>query len=274
MTKNFTRMALLAAVLVSTLTACTGTISQVRDGRTEQPVWPEGDAAHPVVKAWFKPAVENLRKVRPGLAKREVYALIGAPMFREGVIGVHEWDYMFLLDDTSGASLQCQYKVLFDQDMRASQMLWQARDCADAAEGRPAVAVAVEAKEPQWIDLAADALFAFDSADLAPHASALIERTIIPALERAEKVREIRIVGYTDQFGTTDYNLQLSQRRAEAVKAYLVGRGVPALAIVTDGRGSADPVVTCPAGSRASRITCMQPNRRVRVGITVNEPGQ
>lgn len=272
MTKNFTRIALLAAVLVSTLTACTGTISQVRDGRTEQPVWPEGDAARPVVKAWFKPAVGNLRKVKPGLAKREVYALIGAPMFREGVVGVHEWDYMFQLADASGTSLQCQYKVLFDQDMLASQTLWQAKDCADAAEGRQTVAVT--AKEPQWIDLSADALFAFDSADLAPHASALIERTIIPALERAEKVREIRIIGYTDQFGADNYNLQLSQRRAEAVKAYLVGRGVPALAIVTDGRGSADPVVSCPAGSRAGRIACMQPNRRVRVGITVTEPGQ
>lgn len=273
MTHKHTWRAVIAAVLVSTLAGCTGTLSPVRDGITDQPVWPEADAAHPVVDAWFQPAPDNLRKVTAGLRKREVYALIGAPMFREGFVGVHEWDYAFKLADGAGGSMQCQYKVLFNDDMRAAQTLWQTTACADAAEGRQQVAAAPLAP-PQWIDLSADALFAFDKADLASHAAALIQRNIVPALEAATQVKEIRIVGYTDQFGSDPYNLELSQRRAEAVKAYLVGLGVPAAAIVTEGRGSADPVVNCPVGTRAERITCMQPNRRVRVGITVNEVQQ
>lgn len=272
MTQKFPWATMMAAVLVATLAGCTGTLSQVKDGQTGEPVWPDADAAHPVEESWYQPAQDNLRKVTAGLRKREVYALIGAPMFREGLVGVHEWDYSFVFHDAAGQAMQCQYKVLFDDGMRSAQTLWQTTACADAAEGRQVARVAAVQSEPRWVDLSADALFDFDSAVLAPQASAIIEGRIVPALEAADKVREIRIVGYTDQFGGSDYNVQLSLKRAEAVKAYLVGRGVPAAAIVTEGHGSADPVVNCPTGSRAARIACMQPNRRVRVGLTVAEP--
>jgi len=49
-------------------------------------------------------------------------------------------------------------------------------------------------------------------------------------------------VGYTDSIGGDAYNLRLSERRADAVKEYLVKHGVDGARIQTSGRGKADPV--------------------------------
>jgi OmpA-OmpF porin, OOP family len=54
---------------------------------------------------------------------------------------------------------------------------------------------------------------------------------------------KVQIVGYTDSDGTPESNLTLSQERADAVKTYLVGRGVPADSLTTLGKGEADPLV-------------------------------
>ncbi|MDP5007887.1 MAG: OmpA family protein, partial [Glaciimonas sp.] len=61
------------------------------------------------------------------------------------------------------------------------------------------------------------------------------------------------------------YNQKLSQRRAEAVKTYLVGQGVPAASLVTIGKGKGDPVVQCNEKNKAALIKCLEPNRRVEM---------
>jgi OmpA-OmpF porin, OOP family len=53
---------------------------------------------------------------------------------------------------------------------------------------------------------------------------------------------QIALVGYTDSIGSVAYNLKLSEKRAEAVKEYLVKHGVDAARIQTSGKGKADPV--------------------------------
>jgi outer membrane protein OmpA-like peptidoglycan-associated protein len=52
--------------------------------------------------------------------------------------------------------------------------------------------------------------------------------------------KRIRIVGYADGTGPKDYNLKLSSRRAKAVLALLVKKGVSAARIVTEGRGATE----------------------------------
>ena len=91
---------------------------------------------------------------------------------------------------------------------------------------------------------------------------------------RGEPNLRAEIAGHTDSSGEDAYNLRLSEQRAEAVKAYLVSRGVPAAAIATEGRGSADPVVHCTESRRKAQIDCLQPNRRVRVEIAVSKPAE
>lgn len=261
----------LAASAAFLLTACSGSLSQVRNGQTDHPVWPQANQARPVVKAWFKPNPENLRKVQQGLPKRDVFALIGAPMHHEGFVGVHEWDYLFRMRGSDGGELQCQYKVLFDQKMRSSRTLWNTQACADLLNP-PAVAEAPA--QTHWIDLAADTLFGFDKSVLTTEAASILDSRIVSALEAAEQVDRIKVIGHADELGSAAYNLRLSAQRAEAVKAYLVSRGVPAAAIATEGRGSADPVVHCTESRRKAQIDCLQPNRRVRVEIAVSKPAE
>ena len=74
--------------------------------------------------------------------------------------------------------------------------------------------------------------------------------------------RSVTIEGYTDSVGSDDYNLGLSQRRADSVKSFLTGQGVASARLTTAGKGKSEPV----AGndSAAGR----QQNRRVEVIIS------
>jgi OOP family OmpA-OmpF porin len=82
---------------------------------------------------------------------------------------------------------------------------------------------------------------------------------------KSPQIKTVAITGYTDRLGTEAYNLELSQRRADAVKAYLVRKGVPANRLIAIGKGKANPVVQCKDSDRAALIRCLEPNRRVEV---------
>ncbi|MGQ3178492.1 MAG: OmpA family protein [Blastomonas fulva] len=80
--------------------------------------------------------------------------------------------------------------------------------------------------------------FVPDTTDLAPGSEGMIE-----ALDRHFKARpgaEIEIIGYTDTVGKADYNLVLSQKRAEEIKGRLVQMGFPTGVITTTGRGETE----------------------------------
>jgi len=74
----------------------------------------------------------------------------------------------------------------------------------------------------------------------------------------------IEIFGYTDNTGTPAYNLTLSEKRAESVKAYLISKGLAASRFKTSGYGIADPIATNDTPEGRSQ------NRRVEFAITAN----
>jgi OOP family OmpA-OmpF porin len=67
-------------------------------------------------------------------------------------------------------------------------------------------------------------------------------------------------IGHTDSIGSVEYNLKLSVRRADAVKAYLVSKGIEPNRIYTEGKGKAQPIADCTAEGRAK-------NRRVEIEV-------
>jgi OOP family OmpA-OmpF porin len=139
-----------------------------------------------------------------------------------------------------------------------------------APEPAPAPVVTPVAPPPpapkfEKVTMAANELFAFDSATLAPEQPKLDDMANL--LNNDTSVNNVVIVGHTDRLGSDKYNQKLSERRAEAVKAYLVSKGVSASRLTAQGKGKTQPVVQCndKKQKRADLIKCLEPNRRVEI---------
>ena len=113
------------------------------------------------------------------------------------------------------------------------------------------------------VTMAATELFAFNLATLTMPQPRLDD--IAAALTADPSITDVDISGYADRLGSSKYNQKLSQRRADAVRAYLVGRGIEGARLKPYGKGEANPVVTCNNKRRADLIKCLEPNRRVEV---------
>ena len=118
----------------------------------------------------------------------------------------------------------------------------------------------------QKITYQADALFDFDKAILKPGGKEKLD-------DLASKIGGLNLevvvaTGYTDRIGSDKYNDRLSLRRAQAVKAYLVSKGIEANRIYTEGKGKRNPVTTgCNQKNRKALIACLAPDRRVEVEV-------
>src|SRR5687767_11015433 len=122
------------------------------------------------------------------------------------------------------------------------------------------------------ITFAADVLFDFDRAVVKPEGKSKLD-------DLASKVRSVDLevviaIGHTDPIGSEAYNQRLSVRRAEAVKAYLVSKGLEPNRIYTEGKGEKQPVT----GDRCKRmgkehrsnkklVECLQADRRTEIEV-------
>lgn len=134
----------------------------------------------------------------------------------------------------------------------------------------PVVAEVVPAPAPQAVSFTGDALFAFDKSELRPEGKSMLDDLVSQL--RGASFDRINVTGHTDRIGGSEYNQQLSDRRAAAVKDYLVGKDVAAGSIDAQGKGSSEPITALGEcrdlqGSKAT-IACLQPDRRVDVEMT------
>ncbi|MBS0307972.1 MAG: OmpA family protein [Proteobacteria bacterium] len=133
------------------------------------------------------------------------------------------------------------------------------------AAAQPAKPGAKPTPTAEKVTYSADALFDFNKAVLKPEGKEKLDDLFLKLFGLNLEV--IVATGYTDTIGSEAYNQKLSVRRAEAVKKYLVEKGVEENRVYTEGKGKSSPVVTDCKGNRAAQIKCQQPNRRVEIEV-------
>jgi outer membrane protein OmpA-like peptidoglycan-associated protein len=146
-----------------------------------------------------------------------------------------------------------------DRAMLAEQQAREARDSLAAMQTR---IIEIEGKQTERGILVTlgDVLFEFDKAVLLPVAEPRLDRLANFLKQFPEK--KLLVEGYTDAIGSDSYNRDLSRRRAEAVHAALVRRGVDPARMSVEGYGKAFPVAD------NSNPTGRQMNRRVEVVVS------
>ena len=111
----------------------------------------------------------------------------------------------------------------------------------------------------QKVTFAADAFFDFDKAVLKPEAKAKLDDLV--GKLKPINLEVIIAVGHTDGIGSDAYNNKLSVRRAEAVKAYLVSKGIEPNRVYTEGKGKKQPVADNKTAEGRAK------NRRVEIEV-------
>lgn len=139
----------------------------------------------------------------------------------------------------------------------------------DLTKAAAAPAAAGPKPAAKKVTLAADALFDYDKATLRPEGIAKLDKVVADI--KNIKLEVIIAVGHADRIGKDAYNQKLSERRAAAVKSYLVGKGVEANRVYAEGKGEKQPVTAGKCGKSETKtkqlIECLQPDRRVEIEV-------
>jgi OOP family OmpA-OmpF porin len=129
----------------------------------------------------------------------------------------------------------------------------------DGAVAAPKAAPAAPVAAASKVTYAADAFFDFDKSVVKPAGKAKLDDLV--AKVKGINLEVIIAVGHTDSIGSDAYNQKLSVRRAEAVKAYLVSKGIEKNRIYTEGKGEKQPVASNKTKEGRAK------NRRVEIEV-------
>jgi OmpA-OmpF porin, OOP family len=116
------------------------------------------------------------------------------------------------------------------------------------------------------VTYAADAFFDFDKSVLKPEGRAKLDDLVSKI--QGISLEVIIAVGHTDSVGNDNYNQRLSIRRAEAVKAYLVSKGIERNRVYTEGKGEKQPVADNKTAEGRAK------NRRVEIEVVGTRPNR
>ncbi len=116
--------------------------------------------------------------------------------------------------------------------------------------------------KPEKVTTASTVNFDFDRYVIRPDAQSKLDDLV--GKLRNVNLEVVIAVGHADRLGGDAYNMKLSVRRADSVKAYLVSKGITASRVYTEGKGERQPVKDCKGSAKTKElIACLEPNRRV-----------
>ncbi|MHB0985751.1 MAG: OmpA family protein [Sulfuricella sp.] len=220
--------------------------------------------------------------------------LVMASLTSVGIASAHEVTKEGYLIDTRGNLVKNNYNECWrtgywtpamaiaecDPDLVKKAEPKVAETKAPAAAPAPVPVAGPEKAAFSPITLQAETLFDFDKSVIHASGKKQLDDQVVSKMKEYPQVEVILVTGHTDRIGTDAYNQKLSQRRADAVKAYLVAQGVESKRIETAAKGESEPVVSCDdvkgkvSGKNKKLVECLQPNRRVMVEVKVQKPVQ
>ncbi len=128
--------------------------------------------------------------------------------------------------------------------------------------------------------LQTETLFAYNKSEISDVGKQKMHNEIIDQVKEHSQDEVLLVTGHADRIGSEDYNMKLSQRRADAVKVYLIEQGIDGNRIETATKGESEPIVSCDniKGKANSKnkalIACLQPNRRIVLDLKGQAPVQ
>ncbi|CAN5418631.1 OmpA family protein [soil metagenome] len=135
-----------------------------------------------------------------------------------------------------------------------------------ATPATPATPAAPALPSSEKVTYSADAFFDFDKSVLKPEGRSALDDLVSKL--GGVNLEVIIAVGHTDSVGTDAYNQALSVRRADAVKAYLTGKGIEANRVYTEGKGESQPVADNKTAEGRAK------NRRVEIEVVGTRPAK
>ncbi|MDQ7989189.1 MAG: OmpA family protein [Candidatus Dactylopiibacterium sp.] len=179
---------------------------------------------------------------------------------------------------SSNWSLELIRTVLTTEDKPVGVACGEIKEEAKpAAAPAPAPAPAPVAPAPapapaaQKVSLPADALFAFDKADLSEQGKSSLA-AFADSAKQLGQLEVVIAVGHADRLGSDAYNQKLSEKRAATVKDFLIAQGIPANKVYTEGKGESQPVtgdacrkMGAESGKNQKLVACLAPDRRVEL---------
>jgi len=142
---------------------------------------------------------------------------------------------------------------------------------APVVEAPAPVVEAPPAPVPQNVPfrISLDALFDFDKATLRAEGKAELDQ--LARRLAATQYDKLTIVGHADRIGRAAYNQKLSERRASAIRDYLVAQGIDADKISASGVGERESTASCTGVHGKRLIACLQPDRNAQLTAIGNE---